>query len=119
MYREISNNLGLEDYIIYSDRVDMVVKLRVQYCRFFPRINLRPINLRPINLRPINRFYDVKLISEQRGGNNFSAEKGNKLLIILVIFLDRSVLKFLDRNFLFIERVQTFLDYSLSLAEPI
>ena len=119
MYREISNNLGLEDYIIYSDRVDMVVKLRVQYCRFFPRINLRPINL-----RPINRFYDVKLISEQRGGNNFSAEKRiteirNKLLIILVIFLDRSVLKFLDRNLLFIERVQTFLDYSLSLAEPI
>ena len=114
MYREISNNLGREDYIIYSDRVDMVVKLRVQYCRFFPRINLRPIN----------RFYDVKLISEQRGGNNFSAEKRiteirNKLLIILVIFLDRSVLKFLDRNFLFIERVQTFLDYSLSLAEPI
>ena len=114
MYREISNNLGREDYINYSDRVDMVVKLRVQYCRFFPRINLRPIN----------RFYDVKLISEQRGGNNFSAEKRiteirNKLLIILVIFLDRSVLKFLDRNLLFIERVQTFLDYSLSLAEPI
>ena len=65
MYREISNNLGREDYIIYSDRVDMVVKLRVQYCRFFPRINLRPIN----------RFYDVKLISEQREWEQFFSGK--------------------------------------------
>ena len=94
MYREISNNLGREDYINYSDRVDMVVKLRVQYCRFFPRINLRPIN----------RFYDVKLISEQRGGNNFSAEKRiteirNKLLIILVIFFGSQCFKVFGQKF--------------------
>ena len=45
---------------IKRDRVDMVVELRVQYCRYFFRINLRPTRL----------FYGVKLFSKSE--NNFS-----------------------------------------------
>ena len=42
----------------------------------------------------------------------------SEITIYNTVILIRSVIKFLDRNFLFIEKVQAFLDYNLKRQEP-